>query len=194
MNKKLLTYTLIGVIIFFVFIMFLPSGKQKDSDYNQGNISSDTGENLNDKDNDNDNLGVYEEKYTIEDLESTKEIAIEFSENIYHINDKDNAKYIENAIQYTTESLKNRIVETSKVMNTQPINSEVITVNAIEPNYDEEEKSIVWSIELMANIYNEADILAGKEKANMYILFIKENQEYKISEYSIMKYPKSIED
>ena len=85
MNKKLLTIILVIIIVFFSIIIFIPSKENSDE------LSSLENENTNSITNENSH-GESDEKYNIDDLENTKEIALKFAELIYSVDSKEPLK------------------------------------------------------------------------------------------------------
>ncbi|MGL4109026.1 hypothetical protein [Clostridium sp. LP20] len=188
MNKRVLTLTLSGILIFIIFISFIPNKNEKDDSYDTNKITF--AENPSSNINEN-TPGVKEEKYTVDDLENTKKMALEFSKSIYSIESTDPLKYLGDITNYTTKPLGERILQIAKEDLKEVYKRIVTAVNIIEPKYEEEDKSLLWSLELMSNIYNEKGELVGEEKAAFFVVFMKEGSDYKISEYSLTKYPKN---
>ncbi|MBS6502443.1 MAG: hypothetical protein KH415_12615 [Clostridium sp.] len=175
-NKKLLTIILVGIIIIFSIIIIIPSKKNSDN-VNSKNTSNNS---INDESIDN-----IEEEYTISDLEITKEIAVKFSELIYSIDYKEPLKFTKEATNYVTDSLKERMTQVAK---SEPIKigkREVESVKAIEYKYDEVENLIMWNVEIYANVFDKEGNFLNKEKGDINILFFKDKDQYKVSEYSI---------
>ena len=179
MNKKLLTIILVIIIVFFSIIIFIPSKENSDE------LSSLENENTNSITNENSH-GESDEKYNIDDLENTKEIALKFAELIYSVDSKEPLKFPEQSAKYTTEALKERIIA---VANTEELDVE--SVEVIESKYDDIEDSIMWNVEAYANVFDESGNLINKEKGDINILFSKENGVYRVSEYSIERKNKS---
>lgn len=191
MNRKILRYLLIGILILLLFIVFLPK-KNKGQEHLDSNViiedNYDISQNL------SGNLGVKEEKYSLEDLEKTKEIAIKFSQDIYSIDSEEPLKYAKNSTNYTNKALTERIIEVSKSTPLEIYKREVTSVKVIEPKFEEYNSSFLWNLEVMADIYDENNNLVGREKGVIDTVFVKEKDTYKVGEYSIKTYPKVIED
>lgn len=178
MNKKLLTIILVIIIVFFSIIIFIPSKENSDE------LSSLENENTNSITNEN-SPGESDEKYNIDDLESTKEIALKFAESIYSVDSKEPLKFSEQSAKYTTETLKERILEVAKVEPLEVYKREIESLEAIESKYDDIEDSIMWNVEAYTNVFDESRNFTNKEKVDINILFSKESGVYRVSEYSI---------
>lgn len=184
MNKKLLTIILVIIIVFFSIIIFIPSKENSDE------LSSLENENTNSMTNEN-SPGESDEKYNIDDLENTKEIALKFAELIYSVDSKEPLKFPEQSAKYTTEALKERIIAVANTEELEVYKRDVESVEAIESKYDDIEDSIMWNIEAYANVFDESGNLINKEKGDINILFSKENGVYRVSEYSIERKEKN---
>ncbi len=178
MNKKLLTIILVIIIVFFSIIIFIPSKENSDE------LTSLENENTNSITNEN-SPGESDEKYNIDDLENTKEIALKFAELIYSVDSKEPLKFPEQSVKYTTEVLKERIIAVANTEELEVYKRDVESVEAIESKYDDIEDSIMWNVEAYANVFDESGNLTNKEKGDINILFSKENGVYRVSEYSI---------
>ena len=176
MNKKLLTIILVIIIVFFSIIIFIPSKQNSDE--------------LSFLENEN-SLGESDEKYNIDDLENTKEIALKFAELIYSVDSKEPLKFPEQSVKYTTEALKERIIAVANTEELEVYKRDVESVEAIESKYNDIEDSIMWNVEAYANVFDESGNLINKEKGDINILFSKENGVYKVSEYSIERKEKN---
>ncbi|MDU3678383.1 hypothetical protein [Clostridium sp.] len=171
MNKKLLTIILVIIIVFFSIIIFIPSKENSDE------LSSLENENTNSITNENSH-GESDEKYNIDDLENTKEIALKFAELIYSVDSKEPLKFPEQSAKYTTEALKERIIA---VANTEELEVYKRDVESVE----------VMNVEAYANVFDESGNLINKEKGDINILFSKENGVYRVSKYSIERKEKN---
>lgn len=176
-NKKLLTIILLGIIIVFSIIIIIPN-KSKSDNVNSENT-------INNSNNENENITNSDEEYTINDLEITKEIALKFSELIYSIDYTEPLKFIKEATNYVTDSLEERMIQVAKSEPIEIDKREVESVKAIEYKYDEVESLIMWNVEVYANIFDKEGKFLNKEKGDINILFLKDKDKYKVSEYSI---------
>lgn len=180
MNKKALSYGLIILAVILLSLIFISSKKEYEKPINEVIENSDV-----------DNKA---EEFSTNDIDITKDIAIKFSENIYSCDTKNPLDFPNKAIEYTTESLSNRIIQIAKTTKPEVYKRSVVSTNAIEPKIDSNDGIVIWSLELMSNIYNENDEIIGREKGNINVVFAKENDKLKVVEYAIRRYPKDMED
>lgn len=191
MNKKILRYSLIGVVILLLFIIFLPKKNKEEVNSNSKNVV------IEDKYNVSQNLNKspeLKERFSFDDLEKTKKIAIQFSKDIYSINSKEPLKYPKSATNYANKALSERIIGVAKSAPLDIYKREVTSVAVIEPLLEDYNSIIMWNIEVMADIYDESNNLIGREKGVIDTIFVKEKDNYKVGEYSVKTYPKVIED
>lgn len=191
MNKKILRYSLVGVVILLLFIIFLPKKNKEEVNSNSKNVV------IEDKYNVSENLNKspeLKERFSLDDLEETKKIAIQFSKDIYSINSKEPLKYPKSATNYTNKALSERIIGVAKSAPLDIYKREVTSVTVIEPLLEDYNSIIMWNIEVMADIYDESNNLIGREKGVIDTIFVKEKDNYKVGEYSVKTYPKVIED
>jgi len=191
MNKKILRYSLIGVLILLLFIVFLPKKNKDEKLSDHKNVIIEDKYNV--SENLSENPGL-KERYSLEDLEETKKIAIQFSKDIYSIDSKEPLKYPKSATNYTNKALSERIIGIAKSTPLEIYKREVTSVTVIEPIFEDYNSIIMWNIEVMADIYDENNNLIGREKGVIDTVFTKEKDNYKVGEYSVKTYPKVIED
>lgn len=139
--------------------------------------------------------GEFEEKelenelYSAEELEKTKQIAVEFANAIYNVDSSNPLIYPTEATQYTIQSLKDRILGIANTETPDVYKRIVTSVEVVGSNIDEESKALVWNLVLQSNIINEEEIQTGTERGNIKVVFVKDGEELKVGEYSIERTP-----
>lgn len=183
MNKKVLTYGLGLISVILVIIILIPS---KEKEVDKGNqVELIENKDINIENN---------EEYSSEELERAKEIAVSFSENIYNCDMSDQMKYPKMAVENTTKALKERTIKIAEVTPTDVYKRTVTSTTVVEYFVDTKDKTLSWSLELMSNIYDEEGNVIGREKGNMIVVFMEEDNVLKVGEYSIRKHKKEIGD
>lgn len=128
-----------------------------------------------------------------EDIEKTKEIGIKFIPLVhsYDLNNEHESS-VKEATKYATESMKSFLIGTF-IESKQPIlfkdffSREVYEVKAIESKYNEN-NSLSWEYEVRSNILNRNKEIINREHNIITLLFIKENNEWRVGDYATTQY------
>lgn len=123
--------------------------------------------------------------FTEEEIENTKQIAMEFAMAINSVDGENISLYSNEAIKFTVDSLKDRIVESSKIIDDKKYTRVITAGEQGGRSVDEKNKSIIWNVILKALTYDKAGEQTGTERINMKIVIVKDKGDFKVGEYSI---------
>lgn len=152
---------------------------------NNGNNTEYTGESIKEVLKEDNN-------YSDKDKKITEELGLKFIPLVhgYDLDNKHKDKVVE-ATKYTTESMESFIIGTF-VDSKQPIlysgfyAREVSKIKAVEPKISED--SIIWEYEVKSKILNRNKEIINEERNRVNLVFIKENDEWKVGNYSTTQY------
>nr|WP_278678635.1 hypothetical protein [Clostridium paraputrificum] len=196
MKKVFLTVFLLASLILFIITIFNFFSKPKFyKESNQDNITDesnsvgeqeclDYGENKNNDD--------YKINLSDKEKNNTKQAGKEFVELIHGYSlDNSHKDQVMKATEFATESMKSFIIGTF-INSKQPILYEGFyarVVDRVEPvEFKIYEDSIMWEYNVYSNIINKEGELINKESNIVNLLFVKENNEWRVGEYSTTQY------
>nr|WP_278678517.1 hypothetical protein [Clostridium paraputrificum] len=198
--KKILCILLVSVAIILMSIIVIKTFNKPKfyKESNQENITEEKSIKEEDEskdksevpkvDNDNKNKVHLSEKEENE----TKEIGKVFIEGIHgYALDNSHEDKVMKATEYATESMKSFMIGTF-IKSKQPILHEGFftrVVDNVKPvEYKIYDDTIMWEYNVYSNIVNKQGELINTESNIINLLFVKENGEWKVGEYSTTQY------
>ena len=197
--KKILFILLVSVaIILTTFIVIKTFSKPKFyKESNQENIIEEKNTNNEDDNKENSQVSIVEKdknKVHLSEKEENqiKEIGKAFIEGVHgYVLDNSHEDKVMKATEYATESMKSFMIGTF-INSKQPVLHEGFfarVVDNVKPvEYKIYDDTIMWEYNVYSNILNKQGELINTESNIINLLFVKENGEWKVGEYSTTQY------
>lgn len=197
--KKIIGITIILCLLIFLSIIMIKTFN-KPKFYKESNQENITEENLNTENKEKEETSKTENTNSIEqsinlsekEENQTKEIGKAFIEGVHgYALDNSHEDKVMKATEYATESMKSFMIGTF-IKSKQPILHEGFfarVVDHVKPvEYKIYDDTIMWEYNVYSNILNKQGELINTESNIINLLFVKENGEWKVGEYSTTQY------
>ncbi|MFR2529800.1 MAG: hypothetical protein ACLS9F_19340 [Clostridium paraputrificum] len=197
--KKIIGITIISCLLIFLSIIMIKTFN-KPKFYKESNQENITEENLNTENKEKEETSKTENTNSIEqsinlsekEENQTKEIGKAFIEGVHgYVLDNSHEDKVMKATEYATESMKSFMIGTF-INSKQPVLHEGFfarVVDNVKPvEYKIYDDSIMWEYNVYSNILNKQGELINTESNIINLLFVKENGEWKVGEYSTTQY------
>lgn len=197
--KKIIGITIISCLLIFLSIIMIKTFN-KPKFYKESNQENITEENLNTENKEKEETSKTENTNSIEqsinlsekEENQTKEIGKAFIEGVHgYVLDNSHEDKVIKATEYATESMKSFMIGTF-INSKQPVLHEGFfarVVDNVKPvEYKIYDDSIMWEYNVYSNILNKQGELINTESNIINLLFVKENGEWKVGEYSTTQY------
>ena len=200
--KKILCILLVSVAIILMSIIVIKTFNKPKfyKESNQENITEEKNTNNEDDSKENSQVPIVENdknnenKIHLSEKEEnqTKEIGKAFIEGVHgYALDNSHEDKVMKATEYATESMKSFMIGTF-IKSKQPILHEGFfarVVDHVKPvEYKIYDDTIMWEYDVYSNILNKQGELINTESNIINLLFVKENEEWKVGEYSTTQY------
>lgn len=197
--KKIIGITIISCLLIFLSIIMIKTFN-KPKFYKESNQENITEENLNTENKEKEETSKTENTNSIEqsinlsekEENQTKEIGKAFIEGVHgYVLDNSHEDKVMKATEYATESMKSFMIGTF-INSKQPVLHEGFfarVVDNVKPvEYKIYDDTIMWEYNVYSNILNKQGELINTESNIINLLFVKENGEWKVGEYSTTQY------
>ena len=197
--KKIIGITIISCLLIFLSIVMIKSFNKPKfyQESNQENIAEENNINNEDDSKESSQVPIVENdknKIHLSEKEEnqTKEIGKAFVEGVHgYALDNSHEDKVMKATEYATESMKSFMIGTF-IKSKQPILHEGFfarVVDHVKPvEYKIYDDTIMWEYDVYSNILNKQGELINTESNRVNLLFVKENGEWKVGEYSTTQY------
>lgn len=197
--KKIIGITIISCLLIFLSIVMIKSFNKPKfyQESNQENIAEENNINNEDDSKESSQVPIVENdknKIHLSEKEEnqTKEIGKAFVEGVHgYALDNSHEDKVMKATEYATESMKSFMIGTF-IKSKQPILHEGFfarVVDHVKPvEYKIYDDTIMWECDVYSNILNKQGELINTESNRVNLLFVKENGEWKVGEYSTTQY------
>lgn len=197
--KKILCILLVSVAIIMMSIIVIKTFNKPKfyKESNQENIREEKNTNNEDDNKENSQVSIVEKdknKVHLSEKEEnqTKEIGKAFIEGVHgYVLDNSHEDKVMKATEYATESMKSFMIGTF-INSKQPVLHEGFfarVVDNVKPvEYKIYDDTIMWEYNVYSNILNKQGELINTESNMINLLFVKENGEWKVGEYSTTQY------